>query len=295
MAEVGNRVRTKSTLFLLEPQLRLVQTPQDLLHARFVFRLGRKDAEVVHIDDDRAIEQVVEQVLHVAHARSRGVAQAKRHNPKLVIAVAGHKSSLLDVFFSDRNLVEGRSHVQLGKLLGAREDVDQLVDTGDGVGIFDSNAVEPSIIDAHPQFLGILLADEQNRRRVGRLGWANVSSVEKLGKLPARFLQHSRGHAIGMCLGGSRAVHRLDVVLETRPGDHPGRFVEKVSKPFDQRRHTLAERRGRTHVAPFRSFVVRAVVPGRTRRVSARVPRDHRVGGGVDHVARSSRRLLVFR
>ena len=74
----------------------------------------RKDKNVIHIDDNKLVQQVPEDFDKVLK-HSWGITQTKRHNQVFVMVVSSVKCSLLFVTLSYSNEVVRAPEIQLGE------------------------------------------------------------------------------------------------------------------------------------------------------------------------------------
>ena len=144
-------------------QLVVTKNFQDRLQVALVFfgRLG-EDENVVQVYDDEGVEVLAEDFVHEALEGGWGVGEAKRNHGKFKMAIPGTKGSFGDVFRGHSDLVVALAKVNFGEDGGAVESVQHVVHAGEGVGVFDADEVEGTVVHAQPEF-PILFADEKDR------------------------------------------------------------------------------------------------------------------------------------
>jgi hypothetical protein len=89
-----------------------------------------------------------------------GVLQPEGHVRVAVRAKWGDECGLLLVFFLDRDLVVPGVAVEEAEQVAARRGVDDLVNPWQPEGVLGVVLVEIGVVDAHPQLVQVLFADE---------------------------------------------------------------------------------------------------------------------------------------
>ena len=75
-------------------ELRIAKSVEDTPNVAFmVSPRWAVDQDVVEVDNDKVVKKVAEELIHGPLERRRSIAQAKRHNAKLVGAIARRESS----------------------------------------------------------------------------------------------------------------------------------------------------------------------------------------------------------
>ena len=110
-----------------------------------------KDKNIVQIDHDKFVQEINEHFIHEAHEGGRSVGQPKRHNCKLVEAIASGECSFWDISFVDADLIVARTQIDFGKHLCAAKAFQKVLSRRKWVLIPLSNIVETTIIDAKPE------------------------------------------------------------------------------------------------------------------------------------------------
>jgi hypothetical protein len=104
------------------------------------------------------------------------------------MTIAGAEGGLVDVSVMDPDLVVAMAKVDLGEDGGAVKAVKELIDAGEGVGIFDRGVVDGAVVDAKAEG-AILLFDEEDGGAKGRDGLADVAAGEEVGELAAQLVE----------------------------------------------------------------------------------------------------------
>ena len=121
----------------------LAQAIQRLPHVLFMLlqRVAVHD-DVVQEDEHEFVEEVCEGVVHQLHEDAWRVAQSHRQHVVFEQALRRGERCLVAVQLVDKDLIEARTQVDLGKVFGLCKLVEQLVRARQRVPVFDRNGVE---------------------------------------------------------------------------------------------------------------------------------------------------------
>jgi hypothetical protein len=106
-----------------------------------------------------------------------GVTKAEEHDEWLVETTIGLEGRLVLISWVESNVVVTQPDVQFGKVPGILEVIDYFIDEWEGIVVFDSDLVEPTIVLDRTE-MTILLFDEEERGSHWWLRWSNVSGPQ---------------------------------------------------------------------------------------------------------------------
>ena len=195
------------------------------------------DQNVVEVNNDEGIEVEAEDVVHEALEGGGGVGEAEWDDGELEVAVAGAEGCLLDVGILDSDLVVALAEVDFGEDGGPMQAIEHIVDAGEGVGIFDGDVVEGSVVDAEAE-TPVLLADEEDGSPVRGSGGSDELAVEEVGELAFEFGELVLRHGIEGAVGGAKAGEEVDGVVDGAGGGVGGGLVsgrEDVGEMAEER------------------------------------------------------------
>jgi hypothetical protein len=112
-----------------------------------VSKRGAINKYVVEENQDKAAEEGLKDIVHESLEGRWGVGKPKGHHEKLVMALISAEGSLGDVLLPHPDLMISGSEVQFRKNYCPMELIQQLIDDGYGVFVFDCFLVKSSIID----------------------------------------------------------------------------------------------------------------------------------------------------
>ena len=142
------------------------------------FFVRGENKEVVHINDEPSFsDHVTERVVHESLERGGGVGKPEEHYRWFEEAFMCNKSGLPLVTVLDADIVIPPADVKLSKQFGIFEFVDKVGDEGEWVGVAGGMFIQVSVILTGAE-AAILLFDKEERRCLGRVRGANLSTVE---------------------------------------------------------------------------------------------------------------------
>src|SRR3954453_12501618 len=101
------------------------------------FEVRTIDQDVVEVYDYTIVEQRAEDIVDEPLEGSWGIGEAERHHREFIMSIACPESCLGYVFVLNTDLVVARAEVEFGEYLGALNSVEDLIDAGKGIPIFD--------------------------------------------------------------------------------------------------------------------------------------------------------------
>ena len=116
---------------LIEPKLALSELGVELMFPKLIvhqtqvlgmiFLILRKDQNVVEVDQDKVICLWVEDEVHHARERWRSIDKAERHDSVFIRTIACSECCLVDILFTNANLMIAHTEVKLGEYLSTFE------------------------------------------------------------------------------------------------------------------------------------------------------------------------------
>ena len=180
VAEELDLVHEQLAFALLGVQMVLPQSRQCRAHIALVLlQCAAVDDDVVQEDEDAAIEQVAEALVHQVLEGGWRVGQPHRQHCPLEVTVASAECRLLAVCLGQWDLVEARAQVDLAEVLGSLQPVEQIVSVRQRVAVAYRQVVQPAIVDAEAE-RAILLLGEDDVGAPRRLGGAQAAAVQVL-------------------------------------------------------------------------------------------------------------------
>src|SRR4051794_35677773 len=101
------------------------------------FEVRTIDQDIVEVNYDAVVEERAEDIVDKMLEGGRSVAEAKRYYSEFIVTVACTKSCLWYVIVLNTDLVVVRAEVEFGEYLGTLNPVEDLIDAGEGILIFD--------------------------------------------------------------------------------------------------------------------------------------------------------------
>ena len=121
------------------------------------------DEEVVHVNDkDRAVDEIMEQMIHHGLEDGGAVGHAIEHDSRFEGTAMSSKGGFPAILFKNLEVVITIMEVQFGEKLGTLEMVYEVGDEGERVGVVDCLCIDIAIVLDHA-FGPILFGDEEDR------------------------------------------------------------------------------------------------------------------------------------
>ena len=136
------------------------------------------NAQVIHVNLQPTLsDHVCEDVVHKGLESGRSITEPKEHDSWFKESKRGDECSLPLVFFSNANVVESPSDIELGKDHRVLHIVDQFRDKGQWVCIADSVGIQVLIVLARAERT-IFFCNEEERGGLWGFGQNNSSGFE---------------------------------------------------------------------------------------------------------------------
>ena len=169
----------EATFLQFEVEVQFRHALEDVFGAFTVsFFVGGEDKKVVHINDKPSFgDHVTERVVHESLEHGGGVGKPEEHYRWFEEAFMCNESGLPLVTVLDVDVVVPPADVKLSKQFGIFEFVDEVGNEGKWIGVAGGMFIQVSVILTGVEAT-ILLFDKEERRCLGRVRRANLSTVE---------------------------------------------------------------------------------------------------------------------
>jgi hypothetical protein len=136
------------------------------------------DEDIIHVDQNKLANSVSKELIHSTLESGRGVAQPKRHDKPFIVTNGSGKSCLGNISRLDLDLMIAGGKIQGSEVLRTIKHVQEVINTGKGISILDSDLVQGTIIHTHPQST-ILFTNKENGGTIGRSAGTDVMKIKE--------------------------------------------------------------------------------------------------------------------